>query len=65
MGYMEALLLIKNTCETAGGCIKCPFGKYLGYKEGYTCGIVYCQPSAWKLGEKTIVRYFKEGTSGE
>ena len=65
MEFMEALLLIKNTCETVGGCANCPFGKYLGYKEGYTCGIVDCQPSDWKLGEKTIVRYFKEDKSAE
>lgn len=63
MGYMEALLLIKNTCETAGGCAKCPFGKY--YEKEYTCGIVYCVPSLWKLGNETIVRYFKEDKSGE
>ena len=36
MGFMEMLLLfIKNTCETADGCSKCPFGKYIKYDGEY------------------------------
>ena len=62
MEFMEMLLFIKNTCENSKDCCKCPFGKYLNYYDGYTCGITYCEPSDWELNKQTIVRYFKEDT---
>ena len=43
----------------------CPFGKYVNYDEGYTCGITYCSPSDWELNKQTIVRYFKEEKSSD
>ena len=65
MEFMETLLFIKNTCENARGCATCPFGKYVNYDEGYTCGITYCEPSDWALNKQTIVRYFKEEKSSD
>ena len=65
MEFMETLLFIKNTCETADGCSKCPFGKYIKYDGEYTCGITYCDPCDWELNGKTIVKCFKDEPSEE
>lgn len=66
MEFTEMLLLfIKNTCENADCCNRCPFGKYIKYDEEYTCGITYCAPCDWELNGKTNVKCFKEDKSAE